>query len=258
MLYGAIIGDISGSRYEFNNIKYKPKYIMDEKCFFTDDTVITIAIADALLSYPYQFENKMKKWGNLYPNAGYGATFFAWLREIIKEPYNSFGNGSAMRVSPVAYVGKDLEEVQELAKLTACITHNHPEGIKGAIATASAIYLAKEGYSKEYIKQYIIDYADYKIESCDTIRLNYSFDETCQGTIPQAISAFLESNSFSNCIRLAISLGGDSDTIAAIAGSIAEAFYGVPEVFKKRCRYFLPNDMLSVIDSFENKYNCIL
>lgn len=258
MLYGAIIGDISGSRYEFNNIKHKPKYIMDEKCFFTDDTVMTVAIADALLSYPYQFENKMKEWGGLYPNAGYGATFFAWLREIIKEPYNSFGNGSAMRVSPVAYVGKDLEEVQKLAKLTAVPTHNHPEGIKGAVTIASVIYLAKEGYSKEYIKQYIIDYTDYKIESCDAIRLNYSFDETCQGTIPQAISAFLESDSFSNCIRLAISLGGDSDTIAAIAGSIAEAFYGVPEVFKKRCRYLLPDDILSVIDSFENKYNCNL
>ena len=255
MLYGAIIGDISGSRYEFHNIKYKPKYIMDEKCFFTDDTVMTIAIADALLLYPYQFENKMREWGNLYPDAGYGATFFAWLKGDIKEPYNSFGNGSAMRVSPVAYVGKDLKEVQELAELTANITHNHLEGIKGAVATASAIYLAKEGYSKEYIKQYIIDYTGYKIESCDTIRLNYSFDETCQGTVPQAISAFLESSSFSNCIRLAISLGGDSDTLTAIAGSIAEAFYGIPEVFKKRCRYLLPNNMLSVIDSFENKYN---
>lgn len=255
MLYGAIIGDIAGSKYEFANIKRRPKIIMDEDCHFTDDTVMTIAIAHAFLAAPfYDYEYKMKGWFNLYPMAGYGEKFRAWAQGAINGPYNSFGNGSAMRVSPAAYVGNNLKQVRFFARKIAEVTHNHPEGVEGAEAVASAIFLAREGHDKEEIKEYIIDNFKYKIDPCDIIRPTYDFDETCQGIVPQAIAAFLESNSFSDCIKLAISLGGDSDTLAAIAGSIAEPYYGIPAVYVDRCRQLLPNIMLSIIDDFEKKY----
>jgi ADP-ribosylglycohydrolase len=255
MLYGAIIGDIAGSIYEFNNIKYKPDEIMTDDCFFTDDTVMTIAIAHSLVSGTiYGFGPGMKAWGNRYPDAGYGAHFLGWLEGLIEGPYNSYGNGSAMRVSPVPYTCDNLEQVQEVAELTAIPTHNHPEGIKGAQVVASLIFLAKNGVSKPGLAEYATRMG-YDIQPCDIIRPDYEFNETCQDTVPQAISAFIESTGFEDCIKLAISLGGDSDTLAAIAGSIAEAYYGVPEHLKNRCREFLPEQMLNVIDLFEDVYS---
>lgn len=254
MLYGAIIGDIAGSIYEFDNIKHKPEEIMTDDCFFTDDTVMTVAIAHALISKDtFNFKDKMMAWGNRYPNRGYGAKFNVWL-ENGGEPYNSFGNGSAMRVSPVAWAFNNINEVASVAELTAIPTHDHPEGIKGAMATATAIYLARTGASKESIVRYIEEEYKYKIQSCDEIRPGYKFNETCQDTVPQAIAAFVDSSDFEDCIKLAISLGGDSDTLAAIAGSIAEAYYGVPEELVKRCRAFLPDQILYTIDTFDSIY----
>ena len=248
MLYGAIIGDIAGSIYEFNNIKEKPAEIMTDDCFFTDDTVMTIAVAHALITGD-DFGGKMRAWGNRFPGRGYGGRFAEWL-ERGGPAYNSFGNGSAMRVSPVGYMFDTVEEVKRVAELTALPTHNHPQGIKGAIAVASLVFLANNGFSKKELAEYTENVLEYRIDRCDDIRPTYKFNETCQGTVPQAISAFMESEGFEDCIKLAISLGGDSDTLAAIAGSIAEAYYGVPDHLEKRCREFLPEVITSMIDLF--------
>ena len=254
MLYGAIIGDIAGSKYEFNNIKWVPVEIMDRGCFFTDDTVMTIAIADALTTVGDEnFRLKMLEWGNAYPGRGYGASFNTWLKEH-GDPYYSFGNGSAMRVSAIPYACENLDQVADLAKESAIPTHDHPEGIKGAQAVACAIWLAYMGYTKAEIKEYVEYMFKYKIKKCDEIRLTYQFNETCQDTVPQAISAFMDSDNFEDAIKLAISLGGDSDTLAAITGSIAEAFYGIPDRFIIKCRALLPTEMLRVIDRFEDVY----
>ena len=233
-MLGAIIGDIVGSVYEFNNIKTKGFPFMNEKCFFTDDTVMTIAVADALLKggTADNFIDSMKEIGRLYPNSGFGGGFYKWLFSDNREPYNSFGNGSAMRVSPCAWFADSLEEAEQLAERSAAVTHNHPEGIKGAQATASAIYLARFNTSKDakgIIKEYVENTYGYDLSrTLDEIRPVYKFNETCQETVPEAIIAFLESNGFEDAIRNAISLGGDSDTLAAITGSIAEAAYGIP------------------------------
>ncbi|MCL1849388.1 MAG: ADP-ribosylglycohydrolase family protein [Clostridiales bacterium] len=230
-MLGAIIGDIVGSVYEWNNIKTKDFPLFSEKCFFTDDTVMTIAVADALLNggSADDFIDSMKKYGKLFPKAGYGGGFRKWLSTGSREPYNSWGNGSAMRVSPCAWFAESLEEAETLAERSAAVTHNHPEGIKGARATAAAIYLARIDTAKDMIKAYVETNYGYDLSrTLDEIRPNYSFNETCQETVPEAIIAFLESNSFEDAIRNAISLGGDSDTLAAITGSIAEAAYGIP------------------------------
>lgn len=251
MLYGAIIGDIAGSKYEFNNIKHKPEKIMDDGCFFTDDTVMTIAIADAI-NRGEDMALKMREWGNRYPDRGYGGNFALWLIDQNMGAYGSFGNGSAMRVSAAAYISRDMVSVRANAMMTAMPTHNHMEGIRGAQATAAAIYLAKEGADKSRIKKYIVDEFGYNLNrSCDEIRKTYVFNETCQRTVPEAITAFLEADSFEDCIKLSISLGGDSDTLAAIAGSIAEPYFGISESMIKRCRSYLPDDMLNVIDTFD-------
>jgi len=209
--------------------------MFSEKCFFTDDTVMTIAVADALLDggTADDFIDSMEKFGRLYPNAGYGGRFGSWVHSDEREPYNTWGNGSAMRVSPCGWFAESLEEAEVLAERSVSVTHNHPEGIKGAQATAAAIYLARIGKSQAEIRDYIESKYEYNLSrTLDEIRPGYRFNETCQETVPEAIIAFLESKGFEDAIRNAISLGGDSDTLAAITGSIAEAAYGITERFE--------------------------
>ena len=252
-MIGAIVGDIVGSIYEFDNIKTKDFELFDQDCIFTDDTVMTIAVAKALKVWNRNGDIEkfkdilidiMHDYGNRYDDCGFGGHFLTWILQKRRKPYNSYGNGSAMRVSPVAWFANNLEEVKTLAKATAEITHNHPEGIKGAVSTAVAIYLAKIGKNKEEIKKHITDNY-YKIDfTFDSIRPTYEFDVSCQGSVPQAMQSFFESESFEDCIRNAISIGGDSDTVAAIAGSIAEAYYGIDEDIKGTAMSFLDDFLL--------------
>jgi len=239
-MLGAIIGDIAGSLYEFESPKTKDIELFEEGSRLTDDSIMTIAVgcacADSKLDDERDFKFSviwyMRRIGRQYPRAGYGGMFYRWLISDVMPAYNSFGNGSAMRVSPVAWVAESLEQAEILAKWSAEVTHNHPEGIKGAQAIAAAIYLARIGKSKAEIKDYI-EKNYYNLDfTLDEIRPYYEFDVTCQGSVPQAIQCFLESADFEDAIRNAISLGGDGDTIAAMAGAIAEAYYGVPETMK--------------------------
>ena len=261
-MLGAIFGDVVGSIYEFNNHRSKDFPLLSKDCFFTDDTVLTVAVAECFLttgaeSSDTEIKNKLislfHKYGAFYPYAGYGNRFKVWLTREETKPYNSFGNGSAMRVSPVIWVAKDLKEAERLAKLTAEITHNHPEGIKGAVATAGAGYLARIGKSKDEIKEYIKSFysIDFKI---DEIRDTYEFNETCQETVPQALVAFLESNSFEDTIRTGISVGGDSDTLCAIAGGVSQAFYGIDNTLREKVLPFLDSRITNVLLAFEKKY----
>jgi len=264
-MYGAILGDIIGSPYEFdrgNKTKDFPLFSHDSE--FTDDTVMTLAVAEAFmdaLSENNTFDDAvkeklifaMKKYGRLYPYAGYGSRFSWWLVTEDTQPYNSYGNGSAMRVSSAAWLFNTLEDVRHAARLSAEVTHNHPEGIKGAEATASAIFLARTGKSKEEIKLYIENEFGYKLNrTCDEIRPGYYHVESCMETVPEAVTAFIEGNDFEDVIRTAVSLGGDCDTLTAIAGSMAEGFYGVPDNLKEECRRYLPQDLLNVLTRFEN------
>lgn len=251
-MFGAIIGDIVGSVYEWHNIKTKDFLLFREDCFFTDDTVMTVAVAEALRSggKPDDFIDAMKKYGRLYPNAGYGGRFGRWLFSNDREAYNSWGNGSAMRVSPVGWFYVTLDEIEQAAKVCAAVTHNHPEGIKGAQATAAAIFLAQSGKSKAEIKAYVESTYDYNLNrTLDEIRPTYRFNESCQETVPEAIIAFLESVDFEDAIRNAISLGGDSDTLAAITGSIAEAAYGVPDEIMNKALGYLDERLLNIVQS---------
>ncbi len=254
-MIGAIIGDIAGSIYEFNNIKTEDFPLIGENCFFTDDTVMTIAVAEALQN-GNRDEKKtetcmvksMKKYGKLYPNAGYGGRFSAWLQNPEPKPYNSYGNGSAMRVSPVAWYFHSLEKVEKFAEISARVTHDHPEGIRGAQAVAAAIFMARNGRSKEYIKRYMELKYHYEFSTTlDEIRPDYHFDETCQGTVPVALEVFFEAESFEDTLRKAISMGGDSDTLAAIACSVAEAFYPVPEEIQKLALSHLDKKLTSML-----------
>ena len=252
-MLGAIIGDVVGSVYEWNNIKTKDFAMFNEKGIFTDDTVMTIAVADALLNggTSDNFIDSMKKFGKLYPTAGYGGRFGRWVHSDEREPYNSWGNGSAMRASPCGWFAESLEEAETLAERSASVTHNHPEGIKGAQATASAIYLARTGKSKAEIKNHIEGKYGYDLSrTIDEIRPVYRFNESCQKTVPEAIVAFLESSSFEDAIRNAISLGGDSDTLAAITGSIAEAAYRVPSLILTNTFYRLDDTLTAVINAW--------
>jgi len=259
-MIGAIIGDIIGSVYEFSNIKTKEFPFFSKDGSFTDDTIMTIAVADALMNGGSEddFINSMKKFGKLYPNptGGYGPKFGGWLFSYDRKPYNSFGNGSAMRVSPCAWFAKSLEEAEELAERSAAVTHNHPEGIKGAKATAAAIYLARtsDGPHEKTIagiKDYIESKYGYNLcQTLDEIRPSYQFNETCQGTVPEAIIAFLESGNFDDAIRNAVSLGGDSDTLAAITGSIAEAKYGIKYDSLTKAIGYLDDNLSSVINAW--------
>ena len=248
-MYGAILGDIIGSPYEFDmGNKSKDFPLFSDGSHFTDDTVMTIAVAEALMDAPDDEEvirrcliDAMQKYGKQYPHAGYGGMFRRWLRAKEPQPYGSYGNGSAMRVSSVAWIYHDIETVRRIARLSAEVTHNHPEGIKGAEATASAIFLGKTGRSKAEIKTYIENEFHYDLSrTCDEIRPSYYHVESCQETVPEAITAFLEGESFEDVIRTAVSLGGDCDTLTCIAGSIAEGFYGVPAELKRECQNRIP------------------
>ena len=259
-MYGAILGDMIGAPYEFDRSpKTKDFPLFGSGTEFTDDSVMTIAVAHALLCststteaelYP-SLVSSMQIWGHRYPNAGYGLRFHRWLRARYPEPYGSYGNGSAMRVSSVGWLYDSLEETRRVAALTAEVTHNHPEGIKGAEATASAIFLARTGHSKDEIKAYIIRNFDYDLSrTCDEIRPTYHHVESCQQTVPEAITAFLEGADFEDVIRTAVSLGGDCDTLTCIAGGMAEAMYGVPEELKEECLRRVEPDMREVLDRF--------
>lgn len=260
-MLGAIIGDIVGSRFEWNNNKTKHFELLNDKCFFTDDTVMTLAIAKAILHSKSDYSDLsslsikyMQEVGRNYPSCGYGGSFGLWVFSNNPKPYNSFGNGAAMRVSPVGFVAKSLDQAIWLSKKVTEVTHNHPEGIKGAEATAVAIYLARNGYNINDIKNYI-DKHYYKMNfTLDEIRDTYKFNETCQDTVPQAIMAFLESTSFEDAIRNAISIGGDSDTLAAITGGIAEACYGIPKEIRNKALTYLDKRLLNILLDFENKY----
>ena len=260
-MYGAMLGDMIGCPFEFDQgDKTKDFPLFCEDSQFTDDTVMTAAVAEAFLEADdtadenalyARLVQKMKNWGERYPHAGYGIRFSRWLRDRFPEPYNSFGNGSAMRVSPVGWLFYDLDKTLAMAELSAEVTHNHPEGIKGAQATAAAIYLARTGSTKAEIQAYIEENFQYDLSrTCDEIRPGYHHVESCQETVPEAITAFLEGENFEDVIRTAVSLGGDCDTLTAIAGSIAEAFYGVPEELKDICRSRLTPDILEVVDRF--------
>lgn len=260
---GSIIGDIVGSVYEFNTIKQKNFKFFKDKCFFTDDTVMTCAIAKASIDYcdnrsiplfKVNVEKNMVELGREHPNVGYGASFYNWIMSEDHEPYNSYGNGSAMRTSSVAYIANSLEEAEELAKAQAEVTHNHPEGIKGAQALAAAIYLALNHEDKSTIKEYIeSNYYDLNFNIKDIYR-KYKYDITCQGSVPYAIKSFLEGEDFEDSIRNAISLGGDADTLACMTGGIAEAYYGIPEEFMEYKKRYLTNDLITIVDDFQTKY----
>lgn len=248
---GAIIGDIAGSAYEFNTVKSKDIDLFPEKAEFTDDTVLTIAVADAILhNNPYQ--KSILHWGRKYPNESYGSRFRVFLASENPQPYNSFGNGSAMRVSPVGWAFDTEEKVLKQARMSAEVSHNHPEGIKGAQAVALAIFMGRKGASKDELRERISREFGYDLRRMlDEIRPTYTFDETCQRTVPEAIISFLESTSFEDAIRNAISLGGDADTLAAITGSIAEAFYGrVPANLLAEGLDRLDAEIIDVIEEF--------
>ena len=251
-MLGAMIGDIVGSVYEWHNIKTEDFNFFKSDCFFTDDTVLTAATAKALMA-GISYVEAYQDFAQRYPGRGYGGCFLKWIYADNPKPYNSWGNGSAMRVSPVGFAFDTLEEVLAEAERSAAVTHNHPEGIKGAQATALAVLLARQGAAKEDIRREITIRFGYDLDrTLDEIRPDYSFDVSCQGSVPEAIIAFLASTSYEDAVRKAISLGGDSDTIACITGGIAEAFYGgVPEDIAKEGRTFLPDEFLEIIDEFE-------
>ena len=264
IMFGAILGDIIGSPYEFDRgQKVKDFPLFKESSIFTDDTVMTIAVAEALMEADETMEDEeirkllvssMRCWGRKYPFAGYGMRFSIWLAEPRPKPYGSYGNGSAMRVSSAAGLFDDLETVRKMARLSAEVTHNHPEGIKGAESTAAAIYLARTGKTKAEIKAYIDTEFGYDLSrTCDEIRPEYYHVESCMETVPEAITAFLEGEDFEDVIRTAVSLGGDCDTLTAIAGSMAEGFYGVPDALKQECYGRLTEEMKNILRRFEER-----
>lgn len=263
-MYGAIIGDIVGSVYEWDRIKTKVFPLFSPKSTFTDDSVMTVAVARALLrsrreGLPVRdaVTQEMQSFGRRYPDRGYGGRFGRWLWSDDPKPYGSYGNGSAMRVSPCALIARSLEEALELAAASAEATHNHPEGVKGAQAVAAAVFLARAGADKAEIRKHLRDHYYPLDRTLDEIRPGCRFDETCQGSVPEALTAFLESEDYEDAIRNAVSLGADSDTQAAIAGSIAWAYYGrgglTPdmEALQKQAEKLLPDEFLSVIQDFE-------
>ena len=273
-MIGAIYGDIVGSVYEFENKKNKDFVLFSERSRFTDDSVMTLAVASALLIFDEMTEEsscsdapcknnlnyfkeilikEMHRFGDKYPYVGYGGRFRVWLKRKLTEPYGSYGNGSAMRVSPVAWYAGSLEEATDFAKASAEVTHNHPEGIKGAVVTAGAAYLARTGVTMDEIKAFVAKY--YKIDfTLDEIRPTYQFNETCQETVPEAMQAFFESVSFEDAIRNAISIGGDSDTLAAITGAVAEAYYGVTEKEAQDVTDRLDPALLKILREFEMRF----
>ncbi len=257
-MLGAIVGDLIGSRFETAPIKTTEFELFHPDCRFTDDTVLTLAVADTLI-HGADLMDTLKEYYHRYPEAGYGAGFMQWAASASREPYNSLGNGSAMRVSPVGFACDSLEDVLEQARVTATVTHNHPEGIKGAQATAAAIFLSRTGNSKDEIKRFIETRFQYNLsDRLDAIRPRYTFDATCQGSVPQAIIAFLESESYEDAVRKAVSLGGDSDTQACIAGGIAHAFYGkLPDIIAGEVFSRLDVPLCQITSLFCNRFSCL-
>ncbi|PKM79299.1 MAG: hypothetical protein CVU88_06505 [Firmicutes bacterium HGW-Firmicutes-13] len=254
-MIGAIAGDIIGSVYEWNNVKHTDFELFGPYSRFTDDTVLTVAVADCILNRK-DYASALKEYGRKYPRAGYGGKFNSWLNSDSIEPYNSFGNGSAMRVSPVGFAFNSIEEVLKEAKRSAEVTHNHSEGIKGAQAAAAAVFLARKGTEKGKIKEYIAASFGYNLEqTLQEIRPHYRFDVTCQGSVPQAITAFLESDDYEDAVRKAVSIGGDSDTIACITGGIAQAYYQIiPEYIVEKTKELLTPELLEIVDLFNEVY----
>ena len=260
-MLGAIIGDIAGSRFEWNNQKTKDFELFTGRCRPTDDSIMTIAIAKAILDSEGDLAKLeqntvkyMQQFGRRYPDAGYGERFYDWIFTKEPQPYNSFGNGAAMRVSPCGFAAGTLQEAKALARAVTKVTHNHPKGMKAAEAVAVAIFLARNGKKLAEIREHIEQHY-YKINfTLDEIRPSYRFDVTCQGSVPQAFEALFESTGFEDAIRNAISIGGDSDTIAAITGGMAEAYYGIPLTIRDKALLFLNDDLLKIVHSFEKKY----
>ena len=266
---GAIIGDVAGSSYEFNNVKNKNVELFPQKkeCKATDDSILTIAVADAIMqteefNKDKTFERTFKEvlvdslhyHARNHPFCGFGYRFLNWIIASESKPYNSWGNGSAMRVSPAVYAANTLEDVLNMAKLTSEVTHNHRKGIRGAQAVAGAIFLARTGHSKEDIRKFIEKYY-YKLSfTLNEIRPTYKYDISCEGSVPQAIVAFLEATDFEDAIRNAISIGGDSDTIAAIAGSIAGAYYPIPQQLRDKAFTYLDPEQTDIVLQFEKQY----
>lgn len=261
-MFGAIMGDIVGSRFEFDRgDKTKDFKLFTKESIFTDDTVMSIAVADALLVAGKDAEERiikdcivlsLKHWGRKYPEAGYGGRFYNWLFSEESNPYGSYGNGSAMRVSAVGWLYDSIERTREVARWTAEVTHNHPEGIKGAEAIATIIYLARNGYDKGYIRDYILREFGYDLSrTCDEIRPTYHHVESCRETVPEAIIAFLEGKHFTDVVRTAVSLGGDCDTLTDIAAAMAEAYYGIPKKFILEIEKRLDDDLNKVLWSFD-------
>ncbi len=270
-MIGAIIGDIVGSRFEFDNHRSTEFELFTEDCFVTDDSIMTLAVGKAIMetdksigleqidirqgeSYLDRLSENtvivMQDIGRNYPNCGYGGNFGEWIFRNDPQPYGSYGNGAAMRISPVCKIAESVEEVKLLSKAITGISHNHQEGIKGAEATATAAYLARTGYNIDQIRKYIEEHYYALDFTLDEIRDSYIFNETCQETVPQAIQAFLESESFEDTIRKAISIGGDSDTVAAIAGGIAEAYYGVPEKLREQALTYMNDELLEIYNNW--------
>ena len=257
-MLGTIVGNIVGSRFEFRNHKSKEFDFLVSNCFPTDDSIMSLAIASAILMCDANYKDLgsnatkcMQTFGRKYSYSGYGKSFSEWIFSDNPQPYNSWGNGAAMRISPVGFVAKDIDEVKRLSKAVTEVKHNHAEGLKGAEATAVAIFLARKGWDKNKIKKYITDNY-YNIDfTLDSIREDYKFHVSCQKSIPQALEAFFESTSFEDAIRNAISIGGDSDTIAAITGGVAEAYYGIPDDIQKKTKGYLDNHLLEILNLFE-------
>ena len=268
-MYGAILGDIIGSPFEFDRgNKSKDFELFGPYSHFTDDTVMTIAICDGILKAGLMADEttmktamitSMQLWGHKYPHAGYGTKFYQWLAMENTKPYGSYGNGSAMRVASVGWLFETLERTREVARWSAEITHNHPEGIKGAESVASIIWMARNGKTKQEIKDYVCREFGYDLSrTCDQIRPDYHHVESCQETVPEAITAFLEGESFEDVIRTAVSLGGDCDTLTDIAAAMGEAFYGCPKAMKLECLGRITDDMRSVVERFEKVFSgCI-
>jgi len=254
-MLGAIAGDIIGSVYEWHNIKTKNFVLFSPKCTYTDDSILTITLAESILKN-IDFAENMRRYYRLYPNGGYGGRFHDWARNPGAGPYNSWGNGAAMRISPVGFSYDDLDTVLVKASEFTAVTHNHPEGIKGGQAAASAIFLARTGKTKAEIKDFIESRFHYDLSKhVDEIRPSYKFDVSSQGTVPQAIRAFIDSSDFEDSIRTAVSLGGDSDTLACITGGIAQAFYkGVPEAISDKVYNILDERLGKITREFMGKY----
>lgn len=260
-MLGAIIGDIVGSRFERHNYKKKDFEFFSDNCSFTDDTVMSLAICNAFLKgFPYEYKGEkiliesMQSLGKKYPNAGYGSYFRKWINSDNPAPYESYGNGAAMRISGCGFASKSMDELKHNSSLITGVSHNHMQSYKAAEAVSAAIYLARTGNKKESIKKYIEDYYYLLDFTLDDIRDAYGFDVSCQGSVPQAFEAFFESRNFEDAIRNAISIGGDSDTIAAITGGIAEAYYGIDCAKRDKAKTYLDKYLLDILDEFESRY----